>query len=101
MISMHLLDRDPGVGDGDNYGDIDDTSNSDDVGDQASDGFGDVLSFTHPENLLVSDEKFGSSPPSSTLEPSDSFAGKSRGDDECKISDEEPMVMNPWLLVLI
>ena len=42
-------------------------------------------SFTDPEDPLVSDENFGSSPPSSTLDPSDSFAEKSRYDDEGEI----------------
>ena len=67
VISTQLLDRNLVVGDGDSDGDIDVHSNSDDVSDQASDGRGDVPSFTNPEDPLVSDENLGSSPPSSTL----------------------------------
>ena len=100
---IDALTRDFVVGDGDSdgNGDSDGSSDSEDVGDQASDGPGDVPSFTDPEDPLVCDENFGSSPPSLALEPSESFTGKSQGDNKGEISDEKPMVMNPWLLVLI
>ena len=82
-------------------GDSDSISNSNDIGDRASNNPGDVPLFTDSEDPLVSDENIGSSPPSSTLGPSSTFAGNSRGDHEGEISDEEPMVLKPWLLLLI
>ena len=83
-LTRDLVDGD---GDGDSDGD-------NDGGDRASDGSGDVLSLADPEDPFVSmmmDEDVGSSPSSSMLGASDSFAATSRGDDEGEISDEAPM----------
>ena len=84
-LTHDLVDGDvDGYGDGNSDGD-------NDGGDRASDGSGDVLSLADPEDPFVSmmmDEAVGSSPPSSVLGASDSFAATSRGDDEGEISDE-------------
>ena len=100
VISMHLLTI-LWFDDSNSDGNSDNNSDSNDVGGRTSDGSGDVLSFTEPEDPFVStcNKNVRSSPPFSMIAPSDSFARNLR-DDEGEISDKEPMD-SCALLVLI